>query len=136
MRFCVLYRRGYVLYRKRIFVSYVEEALLRAYRKGSYRKSFKHGVGIALQNGAVHERAGVALVAVAAHVLDFRLLLLCRKPLPPGGEARAAAAAQAGLLYFLDYLVLGHGEGLLKAFVTAGRQIILHPQRVYESNVP
>ena len=57
----------------------------------------QHGVGVALQHGAVHERAGVALVGVAADVLSARPG--CRAAnfhLRAGGEAGAAAAAQAG----------------------------------------
>ena len=59
-------------------------------------------VGVALEDGAVHERAGVALVGITDDVLLVAGLVVGGLPLHAGGEARAAAAAQAGLLHLLD----------------------------------
>ena len=44
-------------------------ALLRADRVAGDGHAFEHAVRVALQDAAVHERAGVALVAVADDVL-------------------------------------------------------------------
>ena len=80
--------------------------------------AFDHAVRIAFQHAAVHERAGIAFVGVA----DDELLVACglagELPLSPGGEARAAAAAQAGNVHRFDQrlgVVLrdGLGEGLV-----------------------
>ena len=65
-------------------------------------------MGIALQHGAVHERAGVALIGVAADILHIALALPGKEPLLPGGEAAAAAPAQAAVLDGLDDLIGGH----------------------------
>ena len=82
--------------------------------------------GVAFHNGAVHKRAGVALVAVADHIAHGLLLTGDLLPLPSGGEAAAAAAAQAGAVHFVDDLVPGHGEhGLLQRVKAAGGQILV-----------
>ena len=89
-------------------------------------------VRIALHAGAVHECAGVALVAVADDVLDG-LFRMCRdlRPLAPGREARAAAAAQAGIAHGLDDLVRLHLEqGLGQRAVAADGQVLFDGFRV------
>ena len=89
-------------------------------------------VRVALHAGAVHECAGVALVAVADDVLDG-LFRMCRdlRPLAPGREARAAAAAQAGIAHGLDDLVRLHLEqGLGQRAVAADGQVLLDGFRV------
>ena len=82
---------------------------------------------IALQDAAVHERARVALVAVANHVTLGRLLRAGKLPLEPGGEARAAPAAQAARLHLGDHLLRRHfGECAAKRLVPPGRgEVIL-----------
>ena len=89
-------------------------------------------VRVALHAGAVHEGAGVALVAVADDVLDG-LFRMCRdlRPLAPGREARAAAAAQTGIAHGLDDLVRLHLEqGLGQRAVAADGQVLLDGFRV------
>ena len=56
---------------------------------------FEQAVRVALDDRAVHERAGVALVGVADQVLLVGRLLPGELPLLAGREAAAAAAAQA-----------------------------------------
>ena len=75
---------------------------------------------------------GVALVAVADDVLDG-LFRMCRdlRPLAPGREARAAAAAQTGIAHGLDDLVRLHLEqGLGQRAVAADGQVLLDGFRV------
>ena len=67
-------------------------------------------MGVALHDGAVHERAGVALVAVADHILLALGLAADAVPLSARGKARAAAAAGA------DYI----GSGA--AFATSTKE--------------
>ena len=54
-------------------------------------------VGVALQNGPVHKRAGVSLVGIAADVFDLAGARLGKAPFTPCREAAAAAASQAGV---------------------------------------
>ena len=84
-----------VLHGQRILGAHVDEALLRAHRVGRDRHAFQHAVRIALQHGAIHERAGVAFVGVADHVLLLLAGLGDGAPLQARGIARAAAPAQA-----------------------------------------
>ena len=64
--------------RQRILRADIDVALACADRVGGDRHAFEHALRIAFQNAAIHERAGVALVAVADHVLQRR-----RQPWPP-----------------------------------------------------
>ena len=87
---------------------------------------FQDGVGIAFQHGTIHERAGVALVGVADHVLMGRGIPAGELPLEAGGEAGAAAAAQAGLGDFLDDLLAGHfGEDLAQGGIAIHGDVLL-----------
>ena len=67
----------------------------------------QNGVGVALQHRAVHERAGIALVGVAAHILDpvGADRVGGELPLFARGEARAAPAPQAGGQHRVDDLL-------------------------------
>ena len=65
-------------------------------------------MGIALNDGAVHERAGVALVRIADEILLVALRVARRVPLEPGGEARAAAPGKTRDLDLLDHLLRRH----------------------------
>ena len=58
--------------------------------------ALQHAVGVALHDGAVHEGTGVALVAVADHVLGVGILPADTLPLPAGRETAAAPAPEAG----------------------------------------
>ena len=86
----------------------VDPAFICADRVAADGHGFQDRVGIAFQQGAVHERAGVAFVSVADEVLVLRLGSAGELPLLAGGETGAAAAAQAGVQHFLDNLFGGH----------------------------
>ena len=82
-------------------------------------------MGVALQHGAVHKRAGVALVGVADHILLVGLILPCGVPFEPGGEARAAAAPQPGDAHLFNDLLGRHGgDRLLCGLVAAGGYVL------------
>ena len=88
-------------------------------------------MGVPLQHGAVHERAGVPLVGVAHDVLLLRRALAGGVPLEPGGEARAPPAPQTGDFDFLNDLLRRHGgEGLPRRLIAPGGDVILHALRV------
>ena len=80
---------------QRVLGPQVDVALLRADGIGADGHALDEAVRVALQDRAVHEGAGVALVGVADDVLDVALGLAGELPLETGGEAGAAAAAQA-----------------------------------------
>ena len=63
---------------------------------GGDQHPLEDGVRIALDERAVHEGAGIALVGVADEVALVALRLPADGPFLPGREARAAASAQAG----------------------------------------
>ena len=92
---------------ERVLGAHVHEALVRADGEGADDHALDERVRVALEHRAVHERAGVALVRVAEDVLGLVVLLLGEAPLHPGGEAGAAAAAQAGGEDLLDDLLPG-----------------------------
>ena len=82
---------------------------------------------VALQHGTVHERAGVALVSVAGHVLLIGLGAVGELPLQARGETAAAAAAQAGLEDFVDDLLAGHaGQRLFQRLVAVEGQVFVN----------
>ena len=111
---------------ERILGADVDEALRSADRVAGDRHRLEDRVGVALKSGAVHVRARVALVGVADHVLLALGLLLGELPLHAGREARAAAAAKAGLEHFVDDLLRRHlEEDLLDRLVAVARDVVL-----------
>ena len=80
-----------------IFRADIDEALGGAGGDAGDGHALDEHEGIALHHHAVGEGAAVALVGVAADIFLVRLRVMHRLPLDAGGEARAAAAAQARL---------------------------------------
>ena len=86
-------------------------------------------VGVALQHGAVHERARIALVGVAAD--EFHPVgahrVVCHLPLAPGGEACAAAAPEPGGQDGVDDLLRGLlSEGAAQGLIAAGADVLVN----------
>ncbi len=81
--------------RQGILGAAVHVTLRRADGVGRDEHAFHDAERVALEHGAVHERAGVALVGVADEVLLAARLVVGDLPLLSGREAGAAAAAQA-----------------------------------------
>ena len=97
----------------------VDIALVAAGGQARDHHALQHGMGVALHNGAVHEGAGVALVAVADDILDRRILAA-------GGEAAAAPAPEAGVDDVPADLLIRHLEqGTLEAGVAALGDVLL-----------
>ena len=98
---------------KRVFGAAVDDAFVRADGAGADGHPFDDALRIAFQLGAVHEGARVAFVGVAHDVLLVAGGLFAELPFQAGGEAGAAAAADARLLDLIDDLIGGHlGERL------------------------
>ena len=100
-------RVAQALDRERILVPHVDVALHRAVvgadGVGRDDHTLDHRMRVAFEHRTVHERAGVALVGVADDVVLVTGVLAARTPLSAGGEACAAAAAQAALVDLVDY---------------------------------
>ena len=97
------------------------------------------GVGVALQHRAVHERAGIALVGVAADVLHpvGADRVGGELPLFARGEARAAPAPQAGGQHGVDDL-LGRdvfGEDFTQGGVAVYADVLVDALRVDDAAV-
>ena len=93
-------------------------------------------MGIALEHGAIHERAGVALVGVADHVLDVGLVGGAERPLTAGGESAAATTAQAGVGDDLDDVLRSHlGEDLAQCRIAVHRDVLVDVLRVDDAAV-
>ena len=105
-----------------ILRAHVEVAVLRADGVARDHHALDDSQGVAFEDGAVHERAGVALVAVADHVFLIALGVVGELPLPAGGEARAAAAANAGGQHFVDDFLAAHAQRALQALERAHAQ--------------
>ncbi len=82
----------------RVLAAQVEEAPRRADRVRADRHALEYEVGVAREQHAVLERAGLAFVGVADDVARRARRRAARLPLEPGGEPRTAAAAQVRAL--------------------------------------
>lgn len=82
--------------------------------------------GVALDGGAIHVRARVALVGVADYVLLVSLRQAGELPLAPGGEAGASPAAKAGDLKLVDHVLgLHRREDLLQGGVAVAGDVLV-----------
>ena len=89
-------RLAQALDRQRVLGAAVHVAFGGADRVGGDQHALDHAERVALEHGAVHEGAGIALVGVADEVLLAARLVVGDPPLAAGREAGAAAPAQAG----------------------------------------
>ncbi|MNN23561.1 hypothetical protein D3C81_1369650 [compost metagenome] len=95
------------------------------------RHAFHHGVRVALQDRAVHERAWIAFVGVANHIFLPRPLLRRRLPLDPGREPAAAAPAEACFLHLGHDLRRIHGrQNFMKRLVPIHGDIFVDILRI------
>ena len=94
---------------QRVLGPAVDVALGRPDGVGGDEHALDHSEGVALQDGAVHEGPGVALVGVADEVLLGGRGAEGDLPLLPGGEAGATPSAQPRLDHQVAHLFAGHG---------------------------
>ena len=114
----------------------VDVALLRPDGVAGDGHGLQHHVGVALQHRAVHKGAGVALVGVAADVLDPLGLGRGKGPLLTGGEAAAAPAPQTGIQDALHHLLRGHlAEHLAQGHVAVVGDVLVDVLRVDDAAV-
>ena len=109
----------------------VDIAISRADRKRADDHTFDHGMGVAFQNTAVHERARVAFIGIAGnefHRVGFRL---DHAPFFGGGESSSAPASKPRFGYFIDNSIRGHfREDFGQRHVTIFSDIVLDVFRV------
>ena len=82
-----------------VFAAQVDQPAARADQPGGDAHALDHRVGMAREQHAVLEGAGLALVGIAHHHVLAARRLAAQRPFQPGGKARAAAAAQVALLH-------------------------------------
>ncbi len=87
-----------MLDRQGVFVADVDIARGSAHSVGADDDAFENAVRVGLQQAAVHERAGIALVGIADDVLGLSVGSVGRLPLASGGKACPASAAQSRAL--------------------------------------
>src|SRR5690242_6078024 len=110
---------------------HIDEAGMRTDRAAGDQNTFDDRVRIVLELVAIGERAGFALVGVAADVDRFFGILGDEAPFDAGGKSRAAASAQAGVLDLVDDLLRGHLEQrLTQRPVSAVRLVDLDPAQI------
>ena len=119
-------RRPQAADRQRVLGADVDEPLLRADRVRRDQHPLEDGVRITLDERAVHEGARVALVCVADEESPRAVRVAAGPPLPPGGEAGPAAAAQAGDPDEVDHVIGRQGEAALEREVAVARQVVIH----------
>jgi len=112
---------------QRILRADVDVALVAAGGERGDHHALDDRMGVALHDGAVHERAGVALVAVADHILLALGLAADAVPLSARGKARAAAAAQSGIEDLTADVLVGHlKERLFKGGVAVVGKVFVN----------
>ena len=119
----------------RALVADVEDAFFRADGERADAHALDDRVRTALHDRAVHERAGVAFVAIADDVLGPFVVAGGTAPFSAGREAGTAFAAQAALFDLRDDFVGRQGKGALKAFVAAVRTVLVQAERVDNADV-
>ncbi len=108
----------------------VDVAVICADGVGGDAHPFEHGVRIALENRAVHESAGVALVRVADEVLFRSGRGAAEFPLLRRRKPAATAAAQPRTQNFVDHILGLHRQRAPQSLVTGASEVVVDPRRV------
>src|ERR1700728_3860271 len=111
---------------ERIFRADIDVAFGRADGVGRDGHAFNDALRIALEHAAIHERAGIALVAIADDIFlgafDFGDVV----PLEAGWITAASTAAETAFGDLLDHRGRVHvGEGFHEPFVAAARDVFV-----------
>ena len=122
--------RGFQLgNRVRVFAAHIDVAVPRTHRMGGNCHAFDQLKRIAFHQHPVGKGAAVTLIGVADHVLLVAARFHHGAPLDPGGEACAAAPAQAAFDHFGDHVGALHRPGAVQTGPAAGRLIVFKPER-------
>ena len=123
--------RAHMPHGQRILGADVKVALARADGVRRDGQPFEHAVRIGFEHRAIHEGAGIAFVAIADDVFDRACLRASERPLAAGGEARAAAPAQAGFGDGGDHLLRASVRAAaFQRLIAAAREVVVDIQRI------
>ena len=120
--------------RRRVFRSHIDQPEARPDGGSRDRHTFEQREGVTLHQHAIGKGATVALVGVAAHVLDLTGGLLDGAPLDPGRESGATAPAQAGGEDVVGHLRGRLGQGAPQANQTAESAVFVKVQGVGQAD--
>src|SRR5690606_14316782 len=119
-------RMGDALERERVLAAEVDVAVLGADGERRDRHGLDDREGIALEQDAVLERAGLGFVRVADDVARARRLPRDRVPLPAGGERGAAAPEEAGVRDLTDDGGGSELDGAFQGGETPGPTVVVN----------
>ena len=111
-------------HRERVFCTDINVSVLRSNCISGDNHTFQKLIGITFHDGAVHESARVALVAVTYHIAFLFRLGRYLFPFPSCRESAAASSAQTGFVYFFHHIFRLHvKKRFFKRLESAGSQI-------------
>ena len=126
-----------VLHGQRVFGPGIDIALVRADCKSADDHSLHHEMRVPLEEGAVHERPGVALIGVADQVFRVPGRGPGEPPLAAGGKAGAASTPNAGILHLVYDLISGHAaQHLGQRGVTTAADVVHGIRGINQTVVP
>ena len=122
-------RRGQALDRQRVLGPDIDVAVVGTDRVAGDGHALQHLLGAALQDAAIHEGTGIALVTVADHVLPLGGIGLGHcGPFETGGITGAASAADPAPGHLAQHLGRGHGgDRLGQRLVATDGDVVLDP---------
>ena len=110
-----------------IFGAAVDIGLIGPGGKSTDGHPFENRMGIAFQSGSVHERARVAFIGVADHILFVGLVAVCKTPFESGGEPSSAPTPEARISYlFNDRWRIILLQYLFEGSVAVSGQVIIY----------
>ena len=122
--------------RERVLRAHVDNRFGRADGVCADQHAFDQRVRVALDDGSVHERAGVALVGVADQIFGRTGALAGGVPFEPGREACAAASRETGYFdFFNDFFRRHFGDSLPQRGVSLMRHGVVEVFRVDQAAV-
>src|SRR5208337_651014 len=82
-----------------------------------------------LKDQPILARPGLALIAIAEHILRLGRLFRHERPLHPRRESRPAAPSKPGILYFINNGVRLHAQRLLHGLIAVQVEIAVNIRR-------
>ena len=112
--------------RQRVFGADVDIAFGGTHGVCGDGQAFDNGVGVCLQDRAVHEGAGISFVGVADDILLVARGVATELPLAAGRKAGATAPAEAGPLDLFNDLFGSHFQkSFLQGAVAVGGDVVV-----------
>jgi hypothetical protein len=121
---------------QRVFRAAIDVTLAGADGVSGDGHAFQQRVGVALQERAIHEGPGIALVGIADQILLVAGRLPAELPLAPGGKAGAAPASQTRLFDLVDDPLRTHRQRRRQALVAVLGEVVIDLGGVDEAAIP